>query len=303
VKRVRSINIVRRGPLRPGGGACAAALAAMLSLAIARAGSEPVERDEDGIVVLGNGQSMTAPDTLEIGLSIGAAAELTADATTKFTATSRRLTAAIEGLGIEHLEIRRGGLRLGSSNPSEGNKSLTSMSRSLRIIVRKIDALAEEEVAVLATRLVDAAKDNGATLAPSGLPANVVNMIDDGDGFPAVKYLIERPEAVRDKAYHLAFDDARRRAERLAALAGARVGRVRRVEEVVASTDDEGDAQMFLMSEMYGVETPGRFADSLATHELSAIAVHVSLRVRFEILYDVPADSESKARTAPEATP
>ncbi|HEX5443891.1 MAG TPA: SIMPL domain-containing protein [Pirellulales bacterium] len=255
--------------------------------------SNPLAAEDRAITVTGAGKALAKPDLMELELHAAGEAELMADATTKYEGAVRRITGAVSKLEIAGLKIEPRGIRIsdqaadddeerivfmpGGGGRQGAAKAHTGISRSLRVVVPKIDHKSETEVIATIAKLLDAAKDAGAAVGPPRR-SNAYEYIvtADGDtvqpGQGVVTFVVSDPAAAREEAYRKAFADAMRRAERVAKLAGARVGGV-------LSADETDSAQMVIYS--------GRGAnvaeDRLVSNVLEDIPVRVLLQVRFAL--------------------
>jgi len=249
--------------------------------------------DDRAITVAGSGEAPAKPDLMEIELHAAGEAELTADATTKYEGAVRRITGALNKLEIAGLKIEPRGIRI-SDRSADGDddggvvvfgpgggrqaaaKTSTCVSRSLRVVVPKIDKLPETEVIATIAKLLDAAKDTGAAIGPPRRNNQYYMVPTSGDdSLPGiVTFVVADPEAAREEAYRKAFADARQRAARLAMLAGAKVGAVLSAEE--ANTEH-------MVYYSYSGGGTSRSETRLVSSTLEDIPVRVTLRVRFAL--------------------
>jgi uncharacterized protein len=254
---------------------------AIVVCAIAGAASAAEER---AISVTGVGEVKAKPDRLEIDVQAGGSAELTTDAIVKYGDSLRRVTEAYEKLGIERLEIEQGDLMFGHTIPNQNGriingrqaaqaKSEVLLTQSLHLRLSHIDQMPQKELIDTVGKLIDTAQDAGATLG--GMPN--VNMSYNQFGNvvmrnqqvrPAVAFALSDPDALHDQAYEKAFEAATSRAEKLAKLAGAKLG-------PVLSINESGSAQVY---NQYGVQQ-----QALASIRLAEIPVRVNLHVRFAL--------------------
>lgn len=299
MRRQGSQGVARRGPMPARAGACAAALAAMLSLAVSRASSEPAQ-DMPGVTVTGSAEVMVRPDTLELELQATADAELTGDAITKYETAVRRVTAAINALGVEGLKVDQRGIRItdrsqggagnvaglvgGGAKPAAG-KSHTALARSLRLVIAGIDKQSDSEIIATIGKLVDAAKDAGAAIGSENTNSTLMAMMGQAQAdTPLVTFVVADPQAPREQAYRQAFTDAAERAERLAALSKSSLGRVLSIDEVATTGHDSRSLQEAMITEIYGIGGSKKKGESrLTSQTLEEIPVRVSLRVRFAL--------------------
>ena len=254
--------------------------------------------EEAGITVLGTGEVLAKPDCLEIDVSASAGAELTGDAVVKYDDTLRRIRGAFDKLDMKDLTIEQRELSVASGGDAAAgvaavmaaqnkaaSKSTFHISRSLRLVVRKIDKLPETEVIGTISKLLDAAKDSGATVGKDGGANALMQMMGRAaSATPVVHFVVEHPEELREQAYRKAFDEATTRATRLAKLANAGLGRATSIEEVAtATTVKEASVQERMISAIYGIETGGNDDPRLSSDKLIDIPVRVTLRVRFSL--------------------
>ncbi len=225
------------------------------------------------INVSGTGEVLARPTHVEIHLSAGGAAELTADANQKCCDAVRRTTDAFKQLDVKDLTIEERELSFTGSAPGRNAvrgvviaggggmvarggvdpaaRAQVGMSRSLRVVLGNIQQQDEAALRVTIGTLIDTARDTGATVlqnAPSAPMSLVTFVVDDAD-----KQL--------ENAYEKAFDAAKSRATRLARLAGATLGPVNSISEqqtgvaysprsAALNLNSDGDAR--LMSDTLG---------------------------------------------------
>lgn len=253
--------------------------------------------DDGGITVLGSGEVPARPDTLEIVVHAAAAAELTGDAVVKYDDTLRRIRGAFGKLDMKDLTVEERELSIASGSEAAGAlavvmagqnkapaKANVHLTRSLRLVLRKIDKLPEAEVIGAISKLLDAAKDAGASIGKDGGASSLLQAMGQGGSMsPVVHFVVEHPEELREQAYQKAFDEATARATRLAKLAHARLGRAVSIEEVAAAAPKEAGMQMQMLSAIYGIETASSDDTRLSSDKLIDIPVRVTLRVRFAL--------------------
>jgi uncharacterized protein len=252
--------------------------------------------EEPGITVLGTGEVLAKPDCLEIDVQASAAAELTGDAVLKYDDTLRRIRAAFTKLDMTDLNVVERELSITSGADAAGGiaamagqnkaaaKANVHLARCLRLVVRRIDKMPEADVIGVIGKLLDAAKDAGATVGKEGGSAAILQMMGrSGGSSPVVRFIVERPEDKREQAYRKAFDEAAARAARLAKLAHARLGRAISIEEVAAAANKEMGAQERMIAAIYGIETAAADDSRLSSDKLVDIPVRITLRVRFSL--------------------
>jgi len=249
--------------------------------------------EERAVTVSATGEVKTRPTTVEISLLATGSAELSSDALVKYRTSVRRTLDAFSKLKIENLKIDQEDLTVGGQGRHNDGADYVvvappgaeatahapvSISRALRLRLSGVQDLKEDQLIDTIVRLVDVAKDSGNTIV--------------GDGSQAmVSFSVDKADALRDKASQAAFVQARERAAKYAALAGARLGDVLSVEEVAS---DASDVSM-MWENPYGGQSPAYFssADSrkIISQSLGEIPVRVTLRVRFAML---PAQADEK---------
>ncbi|HJT33968.1 MAG TPA: SIMPL domain-containing protein [Pirellulales bacterium] len=263
----------------------------------------PISAADDaspGIVVNGAGEALAKPDTLEIDIVATADAELMSDATTMYDGALRRINGALKGLDLDGLKVEQRGIRITNRTPGGGGggvaalvaaagnqpatKTHTGISRSLRLVLPKIDQQSETQVMSAIGKMLDAAKDAGASVGGGSSAGGIMAMMQQGQSdSPVVTFVVQNPQAAREQAYRQAFDDASRRAARLASLAGANLGRVLAIDESAPPPADEKGLQEIMLAEVYGIGKTKSAEGRLTSNTLEDIPVRVSLRVRFAL--------------------
>ena len=238
--------------------------------------------EERSISVTGNGEVKARANRLEIELQAGGAAELTDDAIVKYDDALRRVTDAFDALKIDHLSIERGDLSFSSMVPNNAvvvgrgrnvpPKPQMAITQSLRLTLAKVDQLSQKDLVATVGKLIDTAQDAGASIVGNPGGNMVINQLgrrvvmNNQPSQPAVAFLLDDYEALHDRAYQKAFEDATLRAEKLAKLAHAKLGEVLSISE---------NSQAY-----YGA---GGSQQSLVSIRLTEIPVNVSLFVRFAL--------------------
>ncbi|HET6878902.1 MAG TPA: SIMPL domain-containing protein [Pirellulales bacterium] len=227
--------------------------------------------DEPGITVTGAGEARARPDCLEFDVQAAGAAELSGDAIVKFHERLRRVTDAFQKLGISQLRLEERDLSISDVANEQNPRPHVTIARALRIVITDIHKLPEDDLLSLVGKVMDTAKDMSAGSEQAQ------------QGAVAVRFALGDPKAVRAEACKRAFADAREEGQRLAQLAGGRLGRALSVQDV-SSTTTNTTVQETIYA-IYGAqlpqpEEPGR----IVSNSLKDIPVRVSLRVRFELL-------------------
>ncbi|HEV7222673.1 MAG TPA: SIMPL domain-containing protein [Pirellulales bacterium] len=252
--------------------------------------------EDEGVTVVGSGEASGRPNAFEFFTRIGGAAELGADALTKFCEFKRRTAAAVEKLELSDGDVAVGGFSLTSANDGQTQfcrgddgedvfKPEIVFSSLVRVRVRGIGRLPDEQVPKTISELFDRLKDAGVAIVPVQANANLsLNEFDIQDGFdaaPVMVFVLEDATELRRLARQRAFQAARHSAEEFARLAGAELGPAVSIQEV------NGRAYpwmgMFVPEEFEAPqgETPGKLRMISAT--MSEIPVRARLRVRFQL--------------------
>ncbi|MBI3467758.1 MAG: SIMPL domain-containing protein [Planctomycetes bacterium] len=245
--------------------------------------------EPDGITVLGTGEVSKMPDTMELHARIRGAAELGGDAIVKYVEAKRRTLAALERLKLKNFKAEAGGLSIAAAGdnaaqaetppliaPGQGPVAKTAIqfASTLRLTLSGIQDMPEEKLMQTVSQLLDTLQDAGVPVAPEladdVVYVNTPNL--DRSEQPIANFLLENTSELRERAYQQAFASARSNAERLAKLAGVRLGRVQAIHEAQAQASDTG------------TETPNDWSKvRLASPKFAPVPVRVTLQVRFEI--------------------
>ncbi|HWB10451.1 MAG TPA: SIMPL domain-containing protein [Pirellulales bacterium] len=254
------------------------------------------EAQQPSITVSGTGEVLARPDCLEIDVRAAASAEITGDAVVKYQDALRRIQGALAKLGMKELTIEQRDLRFASGDDESGQgpvfvvqpqpaaaaKSTIHVTRSLRLLVRGIDKLSEVDMVGMISKLLDTAKDAGAIVGRSTGSNMFSHMVEEnGDATAVVHFIVENAEELREEAYRKAFAEAKTRAQRLARLAGARLGKAISVDETETS-----------VMTVYGAPTAGHDKSRLSSDRFTDIPVRVTLRVQFALDDEKPEDAK-----------
>jgi uncharacterized protein YggE len=136
-------------------------------------------------------------------------------------------------------------------------------------------AQATEKIA----ELIDAASAAGVSFGIASNPFSMAMGSALAQG--VAEFRLENPAAVREQAYAAAIADARQRAERLAALAGGKLGKVVSIEEVDIETSNENP---YVSAIMWGMQQSADKPAKFSTDRNSAIEVRTDVRVSFQLL-------------------
>ncbi|HEX7446119.1 MAG TPA: SIMPL domain-containing protein [Pirellulales bacterium] len=278
--------------------ACAAAMVGLLISAGTPGSAQVVMSDPGhtpGISVFGNGEMVAKPNLVEISLRATAAAELTADAIVKYRDTKRRTLEAFEKLNLGKLDVQELGVSLSDQTSAEqmqnmwrgmGNvtngKTKVEISSALQLRLSGIRDLSTERVMETVGKLLDTAKDSGASIGPTAAEMNMAWRYGQQPNSTLVRFILTDLNQMREEAYQNAVNDARTRAERLAKLNGVKLGGVLGVQEISVSGDDQQ-----VTTTPWGQVIPhGKSKNrepEVSSEQFTEIPFHVKLQVRFAI--------------------
>ena len=262
--------------------------------------SIPLAADEPvlGISVAGSGEVMAQPNLLEIQLSTSGSAELSGDALIKYREATKRTMDAFTQLGVPGLRIAQRGLGIQSQDVGEAQargigdggqpgKVDVNISGDLRLSLPGIDKMSEDEVTDIISKLLDAARDSGASLAGNAGNQMFARMYGQQLSSSVVTFVVANLDEYRERAYQEAFQQARTRAKRLADLSGAKLGPVISIQESdEEAPQPESSRQQKIMAAIYGWGDLGADGKDrrVSSDKLGEVPVRVSLRVRFALL-------------------
>lgn len=268
----------------------------LLALALMSCVGGPAYAEDSGITVSGTGEVKAKPNVVEIDLQSAGTAELTGDAIVKFRDAKRRTIEAFAKLNMKNLQVQEQGISLSNpmgANPQQmfvgnpgqapGAKPQVEISRAIRLVLGDIQSMPEEELMETIGKLLDTAKDSGATVGASGASALLARMYGQQISTSMATFVLDNVSELRDQANQKAMEQARSRAERLAALAGVKLGPVIFVQEVGTPGSSESSPQQMWMA-IYGIrDTSGKDELRVTSDKFAEIPVRVSLQVRFSI--------------------
>ena len=250
-----------------------------------------------GISVAGSGEVKGKPTVVEISGSVAGDAELAADAIVKYRDSRRRAVEALNGLKLEGLKVESGGFAVNQGidtaqaqammqgNAAPAGKSRVTVNEQLKIVLSGVEKLSDEELMDTVLKVLDTGRDAGLQIgAPTPRNYYEMQMLANRGGAATtglVSFKLTNPDALREQAYKQAMADARKKAERLASLAGVKLGRIVSVKDAVAVGGGGSNPQQAMMMAMYGV-SPQESAE-LTSGVYKEIEVRVNLAVQFEI--------------------
>jgi uncharacterized protein YggE len=250
-----------------------------------------VAEESPGITVSETGVVSAMPDVVELTASVVGNAELAGDAVAKFRGNRQRLIDALNGLGIKGLVIAGSGLAINSGTPVNVMAGLQgqpqppaadklAVQEQVTVTLSGVDAMKPEELLQTITRIIDAAKDAGVTMGASTPKSMIEIQLRGSKPAALATFKLSKPDELRQKAYAAALEQARAKAQRLAGLAGLKLGEIVSIRETAAAGQDDksGMGAYFAMFGMGASSAPDYSAP-----EMRSIPVSVSLNVQFGI--------------------
>lgn len=246
-----------------------------------------------GITVNGAGEAKARPTSVEINATVGAEAELTADAVVKFNDARKKALAALEGLKMAGLTIQPGGMsvsaavdagaqmRMMNGNGGTPAAAKTRVAEDLKLVIGGVDKLKPQELADAILKLIDTGRDAGLAVGPK-TPSNYYEaqtMAQNGSGYAIAQFRLDDASAARDQAYQTAIQEARKKAEKLASLAGVTLGPVVSVAEANGG-QEEGNLRQMIFAAANGV---GGATPTATSPKFTDISVKVTVTVQYAI--------------------
>jgi len=274
-------------------------IAAMLIAApLAKAEGNDQPASGEGISVAGSGEVKAKPKVVEINATVTGEAELAADAIVKYRDARRRAVDALNGLKLEGLKIDSNGFSVAQGmdsaqmqammqgNTAPAGKQRVSITEQLKLNLTVQDRYKDEELMDMVLKVLDTGRDAGLLIGRTP-PRNYYEMqmyYNNGGATQGnlVSFKLAETDALREQAYKMAMDDARKKAERLANLAGVKLGRILSVKDAVAVGNNGSGGEQMAMMAMYGVAMPPE-QQELTSSVFKEISVKVNLAVQFEI--------------------
>lgn len=266
--------------------------AAVLALLIC--GDCVMAQSRTGISVKATGQVKLKPDVLELEGHVSGNAELAADAITKFRSNRQRAVEAIEALQIPNLKVNPGRIDLTSAaeqanqrvivngvmNTPNANRPL-NVAEPLSIRIDGIDKMSQDQIIETLVKILDAGKDAGVTLGAKDLP--VYNPYTGGyntGGAALARFRLSDVEGARQKAFEDAMSNAQKQGERLAKLAGLKLGKVRAINE-----SQPGSTARQAVNVVYAYTPPNQEqeAELFTSSSLQDITVAAVIEVDFDV--------------------
>jgi uncharacterized protein YggE len=250
--------------------------------------------EQPGITVSGSGQVKSKPTEVEIGAIISGEAELTNDAMVKYRDAKKRALAAVEGLKLPNLAVESTGVSVSQAiDPNAAQmmmqgraanmgKPKVQASESLKIVLKGVDKIAPDALMDTVMKVIDTGRDAGLQIGPP-TPMNYYQYqmaMQNGQGQGMLQFKIGDPSVQREQAYKQAMEDAKSKAQRLADLAGVKLGRIVSVQDSVPVKSDNSNMMPWMYGYGGGVQTD---PSDLTSQMLTDIPLKVTLTVQFEI--------------------
>jgi uncharacterized protein YggE len=128
-------------------------------------------------------------------------------------------------------------------------------------------------------KVLDVAKDSGFVFSQPYTNDYYEMQARAMEGDIVVTFKMPDSSALRDKAYKAAIDDAKARAEKIAELSGAKLGRILSVQE-----GGTGENNMINAYVVYMNRRTGNTEDALSGVTSGELTMRVSLTVQFELV-------------------
>lgn len=255
------------------------------------------------VTVVGVGQGTAMPAQVEITGTISADEQLVKDAIVKYTDAKRRAMDAIKGLNVPDLTVEELGVALnvppnpqvmnmmfGGGRPANPEAKATFQIREeFRIVIRNIEKTPPAQVVETVAKIIDTAKDIGLVVAP-GMPTNPyeINMMQRGLPTPVSTFRVTDIATARTKAYEAAVADARRKAEKLAELANAKLGPILSIQDNSGAGASSNPEVANMLTMIYGYRAgatakPNDPVNTLTGSAFDDLAVNASLTVQFAL--------------------
>ncbi len=261
---------------------------------------------KSGISVKATGVVKLRADVLEFEGQVSGNAELAGDAITKYRSNRQRAVEAIEALQIPQLKVNSGRIEITSGVDAAAQQAMmrgmaatASASRPLNVAeplsirIDGIDKLTNDQILETLVKILDAGKDAGITLgAKEGAPAyNPYTGGYNTSGTALARFRLSDVEGARQKAFEDAMQNASRQGERLAKLAGLKLGKVRSINETSAASNV---SQQFNPYVGLITSSADKEAELFTSPSLQEITVSAAIDVEFEVGSDSTLKPTSK---------
>ena len=280
--------------------ACAATGAAPRVAPAAENSPAPAAAAARTITVAGTGQAKAKPTQVEFSATVSAEAELASDAIVKHRDTKRRALKAIEGLKLPALATKSKGFSVSQATDPNAQqmmmrgqtptntKQQVQVSEQMDLVLKDADKLPDEELMNTVLKILDTARDAGLVVGPGGPKSYQQMMImaqmgQSGGGLVTFTVPETAAAAVRAQAYQRGMDDAKAKAQRLAELAGAKLGRIVSVQDQGAAGSADGNPAAMMYRAMMNEMAKPEAGSELSSNVFGEIPLTVTLSVQFAI--------------------
>ena len=265
----------------------------VVGLTLLLTSSPSFAQGKTGIAVKATGTVKLRADVLELEGHVSGNAELAGDAITKYRSNRQRAIEAIEALQVPALKVHSGRIDITSAMDAAAQQAMMrgmaatanrplNVSEPLSIRIDGIDKLTNEEIMETLVKILDAGKDAGITLgAKAGQPAyNPYTGGYNTAGSALARFRLSDVEGSRQKAFEDAMKNATRQGDRLAKLAGLKLGKVRSINESTAATPQTQQFNPYLA---FMTQDADKEAELFTSSSLQEITVSAVIDVEFEV--------------------
>jgi uncharacterized protein YggE len=272
-----------------------ARLAAACTLFLAGWAATPAPADDQpaGIAVTGTGTAKVKATSLEITGTISGDAELAADSQVKFRDTRKKAVDLLEAMKMPGLTISGDGetmhdyldpmqqMRIMQGGGGDAVKPKVQVTEKLHLTITAIHQRPPDKVQGMVVKLLDTARQTGLQIGTPPPTNYYAYRMSTGQNDELVLFKIADPAAGRSEAFKQAVADARGKADQLATLAGAKLGKVIAITEQESSGPSANEQSMQQMMQLYtGMSMAGEKTPDAAAGDL---IVKVRLSVRYEL--------------------
>lgn len=197
----------------------------------------------NGITVVGVGSVDAKPSIVELTGVVVGKGQLAGDAVTKFHGNRRRAVTAFKNLKIPGLEFVEEGMSLYSSMNASQMQAMArgmpvnntasqqlSVSETLKLRLTGIDKLNTQELLETIVKIVDSGKDAGVIIGNNTTPIVPGSYNPSRARNTMATFKVTNVKKLKDEAYEKAVQDAKNQAEKIAKLAGVKLGKVTSIQ-------------------------------------------------------------------------
>ncbi|MEQ8787965.1 MAG: SIMPL domain-containing protein [Pirellulaceae bacterium] len=264
-----------------------------LVLSVLLAGGWAAAQEPGTITVLGGGVSSASPTYVVLKGKLAASSENAEEAVKQFRKQRETLEDNVAKLDMTRLRLHFGGERLTSGATAEGAVAISSVygvgetplpagqvgvSEDLELRIDFEGDMERIQAIEKAAKLVAAAQGAGVSFSQA---MNPMMAAMGGQASGVLEFGIDDSRAVQAAAYKKAVEDARARAESLATLAGARLGRIVSIEEIEIETGENPYLSAIAWSMQQGSDSK---ETRFTTDRNTAVEVRKDLKVVFQLL-------------------